>query len=62
MNRRAKEDDERILTLEELGLTSESSDVYEDAPRDWLEVPEDYALYLGEALGPPATPKLWPIA
>lgn len=50
MNRRANQDDERIPALEEVGLTPESCDVFEDDPHEWLEGPEDYALYLDEAL------------
>ena len=45
-----RQDDERMPTLEEACLTPESCEVYEDDPREWLEGPEDYALYLDEAL------------
>lgn len=45
-----KQDDERIPTLEEVGLTPEDCAVSEAHPGEWLEGPEDFALYLDEAL------------
>ena len=44
------ENDERIPTLEEVGLAPDDCRVSEAHPSEWLEGPEDYAIYLNEAL------------
>ena len=49
-----QEENERLLA--ELGLTPDSCNVSEVHPGEWLEGPEDYAMYLDDALatGDPA--------
>ena len=48
--------EEHEPTWEELGLTPDSCNVSEVHPGEWLEGPEDYAMYLDDALatGDPA--------
>lgn len=47
---RPEQENERLLALQEAGLTPEDCQVSEVQPNEWLESPEDFALYLDEAL------------